>query len=363
MQKSGYRQVFAISQSAIKKFRVMPLFKFKEVYIDKTSEDEDTSDSLTFGSLVDTKAFEPKLEDERFYLAGVNVNVPGDKMKQIVEKVYKQAKEIYDHKVILNEKGQLPDRIYIPDINDIGEFNDLVISAAKSIKYGGENWGNKTILEKVYSEGRDYFRTLSQAKGRSIITTTESADADQMVKNLKVHPRTIPYFVQQSGESLIFQQEIYEDYTFEDIVVPLKCAIDILRIVPEEQLVYIVDLKTIYDVKEFREHAKKYGYLEQLSFYRYMVRRFLQTFRGGIYKDFTIVTPFDIAIDSVSKTPYIFKFQETDLEIMEYGSEKLGIKGWRATLDEICWHIKNKVWSESKEMYETGEINLKFFHD
>lgn len=363
MQTSEYRQVPAISQSAIKKFRSMPLLKFKEVYIDKTSNDEDSSDSLTFGSLVDTLAFEPKLFDERFYLPGRTIDIPGEKVKQIIEKVYKQAKEQNEHKTILNQQGQLPEPMYIPNIKELAEFKDLTLKAAKEIKYGGKNWGTSTIWEKVYEEGYDYFRALGEAQGRSIIDTVESADANQMVKNLKSHPRSLAYFVQQSGEVLLFQQEIFENYEYDGISVALKCAIDIIRICPEKRIIYLVDLKTIYDVKEFWENAKKYGYLEQMSFYRFMLRRWLQMFRGGIYKDFEILTPFDIAIDPISKVPYIYKFDERDLEIVEYGSEKIGIKGWRATLDEICWHKKNNLWNESKEMYETGEIKLKFFHD
>lgn len=363
MQKSEYRLKTGISQSAIKKFRTMPLLKFKEVYIDKISEDEDTSDSLTFGSLVDTVAFEPKLFDERFYLPGHNVSIPGEKVKIIVERVYKQAKEIANNKTLLNQQGNLPEQLYIPDIRDLNEFRDLTIKVAREIKYGGGNWGNTTILDKVYEDGYDYYRSLVDANGRSIISTVESADADAMVKNLKSHPRSKEFFVQQEGETLLFQQEIYDVHEYEGITVPLKCAIDILRICPGNKLVYVVDLKTIYDIKEFREHAKKYGYLEQLSFYRFMVRKFLKTFRGGIYSDFDVMTPFDIAIDPIGKTPHIFEFDEGDLDIIEYGSETYGVKGWRATLEEICWHIKNMFWAESKEMYETGKIKLKFFHD
>jgi len=363
MQTSEYRQVPAISQSAIKKFRTISLLKFKEVYVDKTSEDEDSSDSLTFGSLVDTLAFEPKLFDERFYLPGRSINMPGEKMKIIVEKVYREAKEQVETKELLNQQGQLPEPLYIPDIREIGEFKASALKFAKEINYGGKNWGNNTIWEKIYEEGYDYFRSLADAGGRSIIDTIESADANQMVKNLRSHERSAPYFVQQSGEVLLFQQEIYEDYEYEAHTIGLKCAIDILRIVPTKKIVYLVDLKTIYDVKEFWEHAKKYGYLEQMSFYRHMLRRWLQTFRGGIYKDFEIATPFDIAIDPISKTPNIFDFDEGDLEIIEHGSTKHKIKGWRATLDEICWHMKNRVWNESKEMHETGRIKLKFFND
>lgn len=363
MQKSEYRRAAAISQSVIKKFRSMSLPKFKEVYIDKVSqEEEDTSDSLTTGSLTDTIAFEPKLVDERFYLPGKRVEIPGEKVKIILDRVYRQAQDLVDTKILLNRQGNVPEQLYVPDISELGEFRDNILKVAREINFGGKNWTNSTILEKVY-EGKPYYYALIEAKGRTIIDTVDSADAHEMVKALQTHPRSKAFFVQQEGEVLLFQQEIYEQYAYDGIDIPLKCATDIIRIVPAEKLIYLVDLKTIYDVREFKEHSRKYGYLEQMSFYRYMLRRFLTTYRGGIYKEFTIVTPFDIAIDAVTKVPNVFDFDESDLEIIEYGSEKHGIKGWRATLEEIGWHIKNKVWTESKEMHQTGKIKLKFFHD
>jgi hypothetical protein len=361
MQKSEYRQVSAISQSAIKAFRKMSLSKFKEIYIDKVSDDEETTDSLTFGSLVDTLAFEPALLNERFYIPGYEPNIPGDKVKLIVERVYRKAKEVIDNKILLNEQGNVPEPLYIPNIHDLSEFNDLTIKFAREIKYGGDKWSTSRILDNVYEDGSGYFQHLAEASGRSIISTIESADANQMVENLRNHPRSMSYFVQQEGEILLHQQEIYEDYNYENVIIALKAAVDIIRIVPAEKAVYLPDLKTAYDVNEFPKNAEKYEYGGQMSFYRFMVQRFLQTFKGGVFKDFTIHTPFDIVIDRDNKVPYIYGFDEGDLYIYEYGSKKF--KGWRQILDEIGWHIKNEVWNEPKELYETGKIKLKFFND
>jgi hypothetical protein len=361
MQKSEYRQVSAISQSAIKAFKKTPLSKWKEIHIDKIETDETTSDGMTRGSLTDTLAFEPKLFEERFFIPRYEPNMPGDKVKQIVDTVYKRAKELIDTKILLNEEGQVPEPLYIPNINDLSEFNDLTLKVAKEIRYGGDTWTTSRIIDKVYEDGSGYFQCLAEANGRSIITSIESAEAHQMVKNLQEHERSKKYFVQQEGEILLHQQEIYEDYKYENIIIALKAAVDIIRIVPAESNVYLPDLKTSYDVNEFPYQAEKYDYGHQMSFYRYMVQRFLQTYKGGIYKNFNILTPFDIVIDNINKVPYIYEFDENDLYIYEYGSSER--KGWRQILDEIGWHIKNNVWNEPKELYETGKIKLKFFND
>src|SRR5688500_10011721 len=217
MQKSEYRQVSAISQSAIKAFRKIRLDQLRDIYIDQVSVDEDTSDSLTFGSLVDTLAFEPSLFAERFFIPEYEPNIPGDKVKQIGEKVYRQAKELVETKILLNEQGNVPELLHIPNIHDLAEFNNFTLKAAKEIRYGGDKWSTSRILDNVYEDGSAYFQHLAEASGRSIISTTESAEANQVVKNLREHPRSIPYFVQQEGEILLHQQEIYEDFEYENI--------------------------------------------------------------------------------------------------------------------------------------------------
>src|SRR5688572_19824032 len=93
MQRPEYKEVFAISQSAIKAFKSKTLQKFKKIYIDKEEDDPDKGD-YDFGSLVDTLALEEKLFNERFYIPPHEVSIPGEKVKYIVDKVYKEASDI-----------------------------------------------------------------------------------------------------------------------------------------------------------------------------------------------------------------------------------------------------------------------------
>jgi len=362
MQKPEYKQAAGISQSAIKRFRSMPLIKFKEQFIDRISSKESVSESLTFGSLTDTLAFEPELVNDLFYIPPYDVEFPGDKLKAVMDASYEKIAEIVNNKRLLNNQGMLPEEIYIPDIYEMGEFKNTFVDVARELKYGGGKWSANTIYDNCAGAYR-YYSTLVEAAGREVVSFVDSANANQMVNNLKTNPSTISYFVQQPGETLIFQQEIYEEYDYEGIKVPLKCAVDIIRLVHKEKTVYIPDLKTTYDVREFRDQAIKYGYLDQVSFYRYMVGKWLQTFKGGAYKDYVIANLFDIVIDPIVKVPYIFEFDAEDLDIIEHGSKVKNIKGWRNTLDEICWHIKNNVWTIPKELFENGKIKLKFFHD
>src|SRR5688572_823268 len=94
MQNPDYRKVFAISQSAIKAFKTKPIQKFKRIYIDGEKDDEDDDDKYDFGSLVDTLAFTPDLLNDRFYIPDQDVEIPGDKVKTIVDNVFTESNKI-----------------------------------------------------------------------------------------------------------------------------------------------------------------------------------------------------------------------------------------------------------------------------
>lgn len=362
MQKSDYRDVFAISQSAIKAFRSKGLHKFKKVYIDKEEDDDDDQDKYAFGSLVDTLAFEPMLMDARFHIPAHEVNIPGEKVKLIADKVFREAKEIVDNKIKLNELGNLPEPLYIPNLTNIYDWGDNILRVAREIKYGGTTWSGSRILDNVYGDAEGYFRMLGDANGRSIITANDNADAIEMVAALRNGKDTAPYFVQQENETLLFQTEIFVEHHRNGLIVPLKGALDIIRINHTDKTVQVPDLKTTYSSEQFKSIARNFGYVTQASFYNHLVREWLKTYEGGAYKDYEILVPLNIVMDREHKIPYIYEYDWEDIEIAREGSDTLNVIGWQNTLDEISWHIETGVWDRPKELYETGKIKLKIYN-
>lgn len=362
MQRPEYQKVFAISQSAIKAFRTKSLNEFRELYITEKEEDDTNEDKFAFGSLVDTIAFQPELLDERFYIPQHSVNIPGEKVKSIVDNVYKEARQVVDNKILLNEKGNLPEPMYIPTLEDIYEWQELIIKYAKEINYGGSTWSRSRILDNVGEDGQPYFRMLSESNGRYIITSADNIDAIEMVEALKKDPNTQRYFVPQEEETLLFQQEIFVDYQFNDnVIIPLKAALDIIRLDHKNETVEAPDLKTTHTSETFAKIAREFGYITQLSFYKFILTEWLKTYEEGKYAHYTFKEPINIVIDRKNKIPYIYEYDWDELDIAENGSEEKHIEGWRATLDIIAWHITNGVWDRPKELYETGRIKLKIF--
>jgi hypothetical protein len=361
MQRPEYRELFAISQSAIKAFKYKPLQKFKQIYIDKIEDDEDES-KFAFGSLVDTLAFEPELIKDRFYISSEDVIIPGEKVKLIVDKVYKEALEIVENKRKLNEQGNLPEPLHIPGIKYLDEFNSLITKYAKEIKYGGTTWSSSRIIDTVYADGAAYFNMLGECGGRTIMTPMDNADAISAVDALRKAKETAAYFVQQKDEVLLFQQEIMINFKSQKgLALPLKAALDIIRISNTDKTVQVADLKTTHNTAGFKGVAKSFDYVTQVSFYNYLIREFLKEFHGGKYQNYTILAPINIVIDKEYLVPFIFQYSEEDIEIAENGSVAHDFKGWRQVLDEIIWHIETSIWDKPKEYYETGLIKLKIF--
>jgi hypothetical protein len=361
MQRPEYQKVFAISQSALKAFKTKTLQEFHELYINQQDDDEDKN-KFAFGSLVDTLAFSPELLDERFYIPNYEVDFPSEKVQQIVDKVYKEAAAKVEMVSTLNEKGNLPEPLYIPNITDIWEWQEFVLKQAKAVGFGGSTWSNNRIMEKIGTEGQTYFRLLGEASGRQVISSMDNMDAVELVDKLRTNKFTAPYFTQQEDETLLFQEEIFIDHQFSDGTnILLKGAIDIIRFRHKEQIVEVPDLKTTHTSEQFSKIARDFGYIVQGSFYQHLVREWLKTYKDGKYAHYELQFPINIVIDRKSKIPYIYEYLAGDLDIIEYGSKEKGIDGWRETLELIGWHIVNKQWEIPKELFETGKIKLRIF--
>jgi hypothetical protein len=362
MQSPEYKQLNGISQSAIKAFKTKPIQKYKQIYVDRIEDEDDDTEKYAFGSLVDTLSFQPHLLDKRFYISDRDIKIPGDKVRDIVDRVYKEASTIVANKTLLNESGNLPEPLDIPSMFHLDAWNDLVFKYAKEINYGGSSWNKNRILTTAYSEGHQYFSLLNSVNGRIVISAFDNADAIETVEALKASKDASPYFIEQPGETLLFQQEISVEYQIDSKTsVFLKGALDIIRFIHTEQTVRVPDLKTTHNSDGFAKVAKSFDYVVQASFYNFLVREWLKTYEGGKYNHYKIEVPINIVVDRAYKVPYIYEYDWEDIEIAKEGSKELGITGWMEILKDIAWHMETGIWTMPREMYENGKIKLKIF--
>lgn len=322
--------MIGVSQSMIKYFKSNGPLKYKKKYLDCT-EKEDKSDSFTFGSLVDTILFTPEEFKTRFYIADT-IKKPSEEVCNIIEKVFNEAGDL----------SSMP----VPITLDMLETE--LLGAAKG---WNARWKDDAKAANLIKNGSDYFEFLKLANGKEIITTSDSFQAHSIKDNCLVHPVAKKYFLPSTKVDVLFQVEIGCQINGIDV----KGAFDILRVDHELKTVQLVDFKTTQDVHSFVYGVKKYGYGLQLSFYKELLLWWMLENSVSHYK---ILPCLNIAVDRIEKTPYIFTYNDEDLEFEKYGYN--GKKGWLGYLTEINWHQTNNVWI-NKEYHQHGEIKIELY--
>lgn len=381
MQTSDYKNHWAISQSAIKEFRLKNPKRWKEIWIDKQLDLDDNEDTFVFGSVVDTLLFSPHLFDERIFVAD-SPTLPSTAIESILKAVQKRVNSSIEYITYLNQEETLPNPIAVPspELKNWEEFiiqeADNVITDPKTGKKGwSKNWKTETRIAKIIEEGNDYYNFLIKAAGRKVISGDMNLEAIE-VRDILLKDKSVnQYFVQNEGEELRFQFEIFINATFHGKEIPLKGALDILRIDHNKQTIQIADFKTSFNSFDFVKSIKHYDYVGQLSFYDFLLREWLKEYCDGKYCEYTILAPINIVIDRDSKVPYIYEYDWKDIALAREGNAKYLFdlyqtldhnsrvrKGWYEVLEDIAWHYVHNKWDKPKELYINGKIKVNLLN-
>lgn len=339
MLSKTYQDSTAVSQSMLKDFEKLSLQQFYYKWIVKEPTEDD--DKFLFGSLVDLLAFES--EDFHNHFAIADCAMPSLQIKQIVSRVFSDRKK--------------SNGLDTP----LGYCAKEILWFAKQVGYG-TNYKDTTILDRVITAGNDYFEFLKKTDGKKAVTQEEFNDAMACVHALQTSKHSYPYFSkEQEGIELMYQVEISINHYFTaDTMdyIPLKACIDILRIDHNKKTIQVSDLKTTYSTKGFEKSIKEFGYGYQLSFYTFLVKEWIKTFRDGGMKDYEVIQPVNVVLERWNRSPHIFEYAMRDINVLRTGDFVRGIKGWNETLEELHWHIANDEWFYLKTMVTKGKIQV-----
>jgi hypothetical protein len=122
-----------------------------------------------------------------------------------------------------------------------------------------------------------------------------------------------------------------------------------------------VDLKYTNDVFMFWDAIKRFDYPGQHSFYDYLLKEWLKTYKDGRYKDYAVMPPLNVVIDD-DLIPYIYAYNMDDLQIKRYGVENTPIRGWEDVINDIAWHFDNGDWSRPREHQQNGYLSVRTFN-
>ena len=375
MQKSDYRDVWGISQSAIKDFQFKSPKKWKEVWIEKKLDLGKNEDTFVMGSLIDTMLFTPDLLDKRFYIG--EEKLPSKAVASIIRDYHNSL--LRENNELIEIQSDLPVPAELLSLTMEHSPKLLECANRYCFKDGDDEkcgwqsgWKDDTRVNSLIKHGGDFFESLKAAAGRKVISHGMNVEALDLKKVLYTDPEVKDYFVPNEDNDLLFQLEIYTTYTLVDgETIPLKGALDIVRFNHVDRTAQIIDFKSSYSAFNFVQSIRQFGYCDQLSYYDFLLREWMIEACDGKYCDYKVIPPINIVIDINDRVPYIYEYSWVDIALAADGNREYLYhlfnthdhnarvkKGWKKVLDEIGWHISTNRWDKPRELYENKKIKV-----
>lgn len=200
-----------------------------------------------------------------------------------------------------------------------------------------------------------YINAQYMSKTKTLITTEEWMLGNELRDILLIHDNSKHIF---KGECELHSQVefkfVYKGFT-------LRGVIDIVLIDHENKTIRMIDLKTgSNSLLEFMNSFIKWRYFLQEAVYMKSAKTVQNNLKIKNYK----LLPFQfLYISRYEKIPFIFeigsKWHNAALNGFKT-TNNYEYKGLNALLDEIKWHLNNKVFDLPKEIYEAnGFMELK----
>lgn len=266
-----YRKDSSLSYSTLARYEKTGFSGIANLY------DDVSSDAITFGSMVDCLITEG---EERFNEKFAVFNAPPS---ESIEKIITYLAKVKTEK-------------YLSDISD-----DDIVAVCNILGYQ-LRWKNETRVEKIRSEGTDYYTELKENLDKTIVDRVTYNLVMTVVDKLKTHSYIGKYLsCYQDNTEVLFQTKFKT--TLQNINV--KCMFDILLVDHKSKKIIPVDLKTT-SVKEY-EFAKKYlenRYDIQSRLYYAILKQIIS--EDDYFKDFTLCPFRFIVINGHNCQPLVF---------------------------------------------------------
>lgn len=232
--------------------------------------------------------------------------------------------------------------------------------------YAGYRMPIQWVINKFWSseEAVNYYQcTINIPQGVIIIPKQDMEVVNKVMELLTANPFTMRYFV-NNKEELLHQLPVY----FEYMGVECKALLDGVLINHEEKYIEPFDLKTfIRGVYEFPDAYVRFGYFRQAAFYDYAIRSDFSPLKSLIddgyqVKDFLFI----VAEKKLTSRHPAVMFRTTPESRSNgftggYYNGKY-YKGIDSLIKDYAWHVENKYWDVSRELFENkGVLTLDPF--
>ena len=314
----NYREVAAVSASALKKFDFSP--KLFHETINNNVKFKKT-EALDFGSLLHDMVLTPHELPNKYVFGGVEK--PIGQMGELCIALYKHG--------LAGELGD-KDEIWQKCYDEVGFKKDKL----------------DVVKEKFKTIGQGYFDLLVASENKRVVSTEEKSKADSYYDRLKTHSGVNSLFFgnEQSNNEL----EIYWKWEGLDA----KSMLD--RVVFTENKAKIIDLKTTSKQVYCRQtyatenpyHSKFTGFIEDVFFYDYLLQMaFYRQALQSLYPNLEVEV-YLVPVNEYQTTAY--KLPERWLS---YADKKLS-----RIRQDIQFYLDTNCWDMSKHDFENGYIDL-----
>jgi hypothetical protein len=199
-----------------------------------------------------------------------------------------------------------------------------------------------------------------QAKGLTVVTTEDIANADKTVNELKTNFVTSEVInLVNSVRYTVLNQFQIEGYSVDGHL--FKSMMDKIVIDHNERTIQVYDLKCVWAVENFYEEYYLYrrSYIQAYLYLKAAISLTLQ----DEYRGYRVENPKFIVCDSTNYfNPLIYTITDADIIDAYNGFEHKGrvYPGVNALIQNLDWAIANDTWNISKENYiNNGVVNIK----
>lgn len=340
--EATYRAINLDSSSSLKEFCVDRRKYYKKYVLGEVVEEKDTQ-ATVMGRVVETLLMEPEEFENRFCMS-VCASAPTGLMLAFVEALYKHTIEATD------ESGKVT-----RSFEDISK--DAYVDSGFKIKF------DAVINKFVGSDAEVFYNEMRtvRAKGLTVVTTEDIANAEKIVENLKSNSVTCGVVnLVNSSNYTVYNQLQVENYTVDGM--QFKSMMDKVVIDHNNKTVQVYDLKCVWAVENFYEEYYLYrrAYIQAYLYFHAAKHMVME---NADIVDYKVLPPRFIVCDSTNYyNPLIYALSHDDLDdaYLGFTHKHRQYTGVKELIKDLQWALDNNVWNISRENSETnGVVSLK----
>ena len=323
-----YRNIELDSYSSLKVFANDKKSYYKKFILKEDIPEDEETIYTKRGNLVETLLLEPNEFEVRFFITSVE-SIPGDKMGEFVELLYKNQKN-----------------------NPDSPFEDIMKKTYEECSF---KLPFQTVVKKfVGSDAEIYYKELLEIREKKLIPVSlKDVEIAQAIAN-KVK-NYYPIYSIITDENAIYQFKI-EKFFIDNY--PLKAMVDIVLVDEKNKIIKPYDLKCVWSVNNFYYNNYLKG---KLYIQAYLYTQALKSAFGEEYK---VESLRFIVIDSNNHyKPFVLSTDNDDIKDAYNGFTNNGFyyPGVKEIIQELKYSIENNSWDTYSIFENQKEINVKLW--